>query len=318
MNAVWTLTNVSLSGSPRPRLAEVTVDIPAGVTVVLGYSGAGKTSLLNLLVDFERPTQGQVRFVPPDTSRLPRFWVPQDDGLWPHLSTQDHLTRVLPRPAAGQVVTARSADDWLSLFDLQSVRHTRPDELSQGERSRLSVARALAADPAVLVMDEPLVHVDPARAPAWWQVISEWQKTTSATLVIATHLPEIALGLADQVLCLAEGRIIWSGPPRELYERPPSAQLAGFLGPVNWLTKEELELCGLPLAQIGYCVRPEQIVVERSDVGPFCVQHSQFLGTIARTVLVHAATDRTLCLAHRPSRASLQPGDTAVVRLPDV
>jgi len=317
MTVVWNLTSVTLSGIPRPRLADVTVEIPSGVTVILGYSGAGKTSLLNLLVDFERPTLGQIRFNPTRSGRLPRFWVPHDDGLWPHLSAREHLERVSPQHAPGAAFVAFNVEHWLTQFDLQSVSKGRPDQLSQGERSRLSVARALAADPAVLVMDEPLVHVDPARAPGWWQAIADWQKLTSATLVIATHLPEIALGLADYLLCLAEGRLVWSGKPRDLYERAPSEQLAGFLGPVNWLTEADANLLGWSLGEVGDCVRPEQIIVERADTGPFRVQHTQFLGTIARTILVHAATDRTLRLVHRPSRANLQPGDMATVRLPD-
>ena len=100
---LWRLDSVSLPGRRGPRLDRVCLEIQPGVTVVLGQSGVGKTSLLNILVGFERPSAGQVEFlatVPKD--RLPMFWLPPHHGLWPHLSVREHLLTVLPAKNANQ------------------------------------------------------------------------------------------------------------------------------------------------------------------------------------------------------------------------
>src|SRR5436190_3191501 len=148
---LWTLDRVSLG--PR-RLHEVSVAISPGVTAVLGWSGAGKTSLLNLLVGFEKPERGIIAG--------PRsvFWVPQNGGLWPHCTAREHL-RIVKKSDEG-------VDEMLEAFDLTERSDARPSELSDGEQARLSVARALMATVDVLVMDEPLVHVDPARVANYW------------------------------------------------------------------------------------------------------------------------------------------------------
>ena len=157
MSSLWSLTQAMLPGRQGPRLHPLTVQLHPGCTAVIGYSGAGKTSLLNLLVGFEKPGAGTV--VHPAT---PVFWAPQDNGLWPHLTVREHFSVV--RPGA-------LPDDLLRDFDLAHKLARRPDELSEGEQSRLGVARALWSHAPVLVMDEPLVHVDPARAETCWRVI---------------------------------------------------------------------------------------------------------------------------------------------------
>src|SRR5213076_98784 len=99
--------------------------------------------------------------------RLPLFWVPPDDGLWPHLTVRQHLLAVLPDELEA---TAR-ADELLAAFDLQDKSESYPDQLSQGESGRLALARALASDAKVLVLDEPLVHVAPADSRKYWEAL---------------------------------------------------------------------------------------------------------------------------------------------------
>src|SRR5215218_7453915 len=125
---LWTLSQVCLGPA---RLESISLSIEPGVTAVLGWSGAGKTSLLNVLVGFEKPNRGIL------DSPKSLYWSPQNHGLWPHCTTREHL----------ELIRASNAriDELLAAFDLIDRAGVRPHELSQGERSRLSVARALAA-----------------------------------------------------------------------------------------------------------------------------------------------------------------------------
>ncbi|HEV8004340.1 MAG TPA: ATP-binding cassette domain-containing protein, partial [Planctomycetaceae bacterium] len=154
---LWHLEDVRVEGWTRPRLDVPALDIRRGVTAVLGISGAGKTTLLNLLCGFARPDGGRVdTFISQNNGRLPLFWVPQNDGLWPHRTARAHLEQV-------QNGAAGSAPDWLADFNLGDHAQKTPEQLSHGERNRLAIARALASGAGVLVLDEPMAHVDPAQ-----------------------------------------------------------------------------------------------------------------------------------------------------------
>ncbi len=211
MTPLFRLEHVSLAGPKRPRLSGVTLDITPGITVIVGPSGAGKTSLLNLLAGFERPDSGRVSFSGPPGNRLPLFWSPADGGLWPGVSLHDHIQLVLPGSPDKIVV-----QEWLRRFDLDAVAATRVEELSAGERSRLCVARALAADAAVLLLDEPLVHVDRARAPRYWNVIREVCQSTGTSLISSSHDPDLWRPHADRVIGLENGQVAFDCAPAEV------------------------------------------------------------------------------------------------------
>ena len=137
MQALWQLDRVSLRGTDCVRLNDVSCSIHSGITAILGESGAGKTSLLNLLTGMERPDSGSIRHPPSENGdfRLPLFWAPQGGGLWPHLSLRRHLSAVCQ--------TTERSDKLLDEFDLSDRQHAFPDELSQGER-RAAVGRSIA------------------------------------------------------------------------------------------------------------------------------------------------------------------------------
>ncbi|MCK4284284.1 MAG: ABC transporter ATP-binding protein, partial [Candidatus Brocadiae bacterium] len=252
---LWKLEGICLAGTHLPRLAEVTCRIRKGVTAVMGCSGAGKTSLLNLLVAFETQDAGSlIGDLPGEGFSLPLFWVPQDAGLWPHLTAREHLEAVMSPGASPDRIP-----QMLDRFGILEKASARPDRLSMGERSRLAVARALVADAAVLVMDEPLAHVDWTRASEYWGVIRNHLAERGASLVFATHLPEAVMGEADRVICLEEGRLLYEGPVDELYWNPATRELAECLGAVNWLPQPEARLWLADGAGARSCYRPEQI-----------------------------------------------------------
>ena len=294
---LWTLDHVSLAPS---RLRDVSLTLRPGVTAVIGWSGAGKTSLLNVLVGFEKAA-GVVQ------KNASVAWVPQDGGLWPHCTAREHLA--IARPGGDGL------DALLAAFDLAARANARPHELSQGEQARLSVARALAAKADVMVMDEPLAHVDPARAGNYWRVIREHLAATGASLVFSTHLPEIALGEAERVVCLSEGRVVHEGAVRELYDAPPTPELMTFLGPGNWLTPDEAALWLGAEIQHPRCFRPEQFEIESAPEGVAVVGEVRFRGPVEEVDLESFDTRARRRFFHRPAGPRLRVGERVTVGL---
>ena len=303
-NALWQLKQVTLAGRIRPRLDQIDCEIPRGITAILGPSGSGKTSLLNLLVGFERPASGKLLTAPHDLARLPLFWSPADHGLWPHLTVAAHFT----------AVGAPHVDEWLSRFELTHVAEAYPATLSLGERSRLSVARALASEASVVVLDEPLVHLDAPRNRRCWSKMRQIADEQNISLVFSTHDPQVALREADWCLLLSAGQCLASGTPQELYHYPPSLEVAELLGPITWLSPEEWSLwfhdAPLPDSTFpgGVRVRPHQLGIELCEQGNVEVVRAEFVGTREEVRLRHQPTGQLLDTAYQPSQPTLEPG----------
>ncbi|NQV25418.1 MAG: ABC transporter ATP-binding protein [Rhodopirellula sp.] len=302
--SVWSLNGVTLRGRGRPRLDDVSLDIAAGVTAVMGSSGAGKSSLLGLLTDFEKPHVGSVRFYAPQapdvSNRLPLFWSPQDHGLWPHLSVAEHIEYV--RPSSPQM--DRSVQQWLELFGLSGLLNSLPEQLSQGERSRLAIVRALASEASVLVLDEPLVHVDPWLAHRCWQMIAEHIERYCTTVTFSTHDPDAVLKYAQNVICLQDGAVGYAGSMESLFLNPPTRNLAWLLGPCNWFScangeevdsRERLPLieqvlfeenrAGPRVGDSPICVRPAQLELRPQPNSQFVVDSILLAATVVEVRL---------------------------------
>jgi ABC-type Fe3+/spermidine/putrescine transport system ATPase subunit len=295
---LWTLDHVSL---PPGRLSDVSVVIPRGVTAVLGWSGAGKTSLLNVLVGFERPRLG----IFDGTRSL--YWSPQNHGLWPQCTVLEHLRIVRCGEERAQGIIAA--------FDLGERAEARPHELSEGERSRLAVARALAASAQTLVMDEPLAHVDPARAGRYWAAIRGYLAEGGRSLVFSTHVPEVVLSEAQQVVCMKAGRVLHCGPVEETYAHPPSRAVMDCLGLGNWLEPEDAQLWLGEKIPAARCYRPEQIEIVPAHISHLVVRSATFLGAVAEVELRHVNAATMRRFYHRPSGAHLQPEAPASIRI---
>lgn len=305
--ALWRLNGVSLGEGSSLRLREITLDIRPGVTAVLGCSGAGKSSLLNLLVGFERPTRGGLAPALPG-GRLPLYWAPQNGGLWPHLTARRHVELARPEgEPAGRV------EEMLEAFEIGAKAGSRPGELSQGERSRLALARGLMAGAAVLVIDEPLANVDATRAARLWRLIRDRVAAAGASLVYATHSPQMVIGEADRVVCLKEGRLLYEGEVETLYRRPPSREAAECLGEANWFEPGEARLW-LGCEAAPRCLRPEQVGVRRAESGPLVVTGSRFKGAVAEVEVRHEASGAVRPFTHRPAGNGLRAGDRVIIK----
>ncbi len=313
---LWTFDRVSVGGSPMPRLDDVSLVIEPGVTAVIGHSGAGKTSLLNLLVGYERPDAGRLtpgdRMRVDDARRLPVFWVPQDDGLWPRVSVQRHLELVTPAASSGIAGQTGNAGEWIDAFDLGRVATATPERLSRGEASRLAVARALAAHAEVLVLDEPLAHVDPARRWRYWERLIEGATAAGTSLVFATHEPDDVLRYAEHAIGLQNGRVLFVGSTKTLYESPPSEAAALLLGPVNWISPDEQRRWNIDRdidkTNGTDCLRPERLAIEPQTDGPATVIASRAGGAFTDSLLRHNTTGQECRFRHRSPRERLSPG----------
>ncbi len=310
---LWELNNVSLGHPAARRLDEVSLTVQDGVTAVIGPSGAGKTSLLNLLAQFERPSSGEmVAHLPAGDRRPSLAWVPPDFGLWPHLTVRQHLDTVQ--------TTSRQAShisDLLDAFGLRTLADAHVGRLSQGERSRLSVARALCCDPVVLVMDEPLVHVDPTSLDTYWRTIRDHCRQQDTTLVFSTHSPESVLREASRVICLDRGHVSYEGELETLYVNPPTQQLARLLGPSNWFAADETAhwLPDHEGCTTAVCVRPDWVRLTPANGAGLRLHSSRSVGTLVESDVEHEATNDRRTIVHRPGEAQLVAGTHVLLRL---
>lgn len=311
---LWSLKHVSLNCASGVRLADVDLEIPQGITAIMGYSGAGKTSLLNLLVEYESPDQGTIsrsdQYFQTGTA-LELFWVPHSLGLWPQYTAQEHLTLVHPHLDTQH----ETVDDLLTAFRLTEVRKNYPGQLSQGEASRLSIARALASQAKVFVMDEPLVHVDQAHWELYWQTIRRYCQKQETSIVFSTHMPELVLREAEHVVCLDAGQVVYSGVVDDLYYAPPTYQIATYLGPVNDLSLMSNHTDSQINRHDTSLIRPEQMMLGKDEFSLWEVQQTAFSGSIEEVHILHQESQTAHTFYHRPARPLLQKGDRVSIRL---
>jgi len=217
-------------------LDEVDLTVPDGsLTAILGPSGCGKTTLLRVVAGFERPDGGQVRlgdrqvagsgasFVPPERRRV--GLVPQESALFPHLDVAGNVGFGLSRRhRQGRVA------ELLELVGLPGYERRRPYELSGGEQARVALARALAPQPEVVLLDEPFAALDASLRAEIREDVREVLRATEATSILVTHDQEEALSIADHVAVMRRGRVVQVAPPVELYSTPVDLEVARFVG----------------------------------------------------------------------------------------
>lgn len=212
------------------------LDVPEGtVTCLLGGSGCGKTTTLRLVAGLERPDDGTVRIGPRLVSGPGTFVPPEGRGLgmvfqsyaiWPHLDVFENVAFPLRRAGRG----VEPVRPLLEQLGLGALAERRPDQLSGGQQQRVALARALVADPAVLLLDEPLSNLDTRLRIEVRAQIRELVTSRGITAVLVTHDHEEAFVVADRVAFLNHGLPEQVGPPRELWSRPRTAAVARFFG----------------------------------------------------------------------------------------
>lgn len=220
-------------------LAGVTLAVPAGETLALvGESGSGKTTLLRLFNRMVDPTEGEVRVegrpvaeLDPIALRRGIGYVPQDGGLIPHWRVErnvDLVPRLLGWDADRRKARVREMLELVGLSpDVHALRY--PAELSGGQRQRVALARALAADPPVVLLDEPFGALDALTRLELHRQFLELRKTLGKTLILVTHDLAEAFRLADRIAVMRNGRVLQVGAPGELAERPADPYVRALL-----------------------------------------------------------------------------------------
>jgi len=234
------LQQVSKAYAGRTVLDGLSLQVQRGeLLVLLGASGSGKSTLLKLINRLVEPDQGSLRFdgqpidaLPVEALRRRIGYVIQDVGLFPHWSVARNIATVpelLGWPAAR--IAAR-VDELLALFGLdpQAYRDRYPHQLSGGQQQRVGVARALAADPEALLMDEPFGALDPITRRTLQDELARIHRASGKTIVLVTHDIDEALRLATRIVLLDHGRVVQAGTPAQLLAQPANDFVSDFIG----------------------------------------------------------------------------------------
>jgi putrescine transport system ATP-binding protein len=205
---------------------------------LLGPSGCGKTTLLRLIAGFEAPDQGRVVIDGVDVTQVPPYARPvnmmfQSYALFPHLDVAGNIAFGLRQEGMDRRRRAARVEEMLALVQMTGFGKRRPHELSGGQRQRVALARALAKMPKLLLLDEPLAALDRKLREQTRLELTGIQQRVGTTFLVVTHDQEEALGLASRIAVMDRGRLVQIGPPAEIYERPASRFVAGFVGAVN-------------------------------------------------------------------------------------
>jgi putative spermidine/putrescine transport system ATP-binding protein len=269
---------------------------------MLGPSGSGKTTTLRMIAGFELPSEGRIELQGEDVSRRPPYerdvnTVFQDYALFPHMSVGDNIAyglrvRRVPGPERAARVT-----EALRMVRLEGYERRRPAQLSGGQRQRVALARALVNRPRVLLLDEPLGALDLKLREEMQIELKQIQRSVGITFIYVTHDQAEALTMSDRLAVFSQGRIEQVGQPAEVYERPASAFVAGFVGTSNLLTGEAAR------AIVGrdgtFTIRPEKIRLgdPRDQPGP---DDTSATGTIRDVVYVGPDTRYVVALDAGP------------------
>ena len=259
---------------------------------LLGPSGCGKTTCLRMIAGFEEPTAGRIVLHGRDVSGQPAYerdvnTVFQDYALFPHMSVHDNVEYGLVVKGIGRAERRLRVGEALRMMRLERLDRRKPGELSGGQRQRVALARALVNQPRVLLLDEPLGALDLKLRQAMQIELKSIQERLSMTFIYVTHDQEEALTMSDRMAVMNQGRVEQVGSPAEVYERPATSFVAGFVGASNVLSGEAAK--AITGQRQAITVRPEKIRLgSPDDLGQ--ADEVSALGVVRDVVYVGAFT----------------------------
>ena len=294
---------------------------------LLGPSGCGKTTLLRLIAGFEQPDTGEIRLgdqlvagprtsVPPERRQVGLVF--QDYALFPHLTVAENIGFGLPRAGRAQRVA-----ELLSIARLDGVGRRYPHELSGGQQQRVAVARALAPQPHVVLLDEPWSNIDALLRASMRNELSAILRAAGATVLLVTHDREEAFSLADRVALMSDGTIEQAGTPEEVYRQPTNRWSATFSGPGNFMPGRledglvETLLGRFPAANaaqpgdVDALIRPELLELEVDPQGPAEIVGREFRG---HDVVYRVRLNGSTLVAQRPSTETVPLGARVTIK----
>lgn len=265
---------------------QISLTVPKGEFVsILGPSGCGKTTTLNMVAGFHPPSSGEIRIrgrsqagVPPERRNIGLVF--QNYALFPHMTVAENVAFGLKMKGKSKSEIESGVRSALKSVHLEGYEARYPKELSGGQQQRTALARAIAPQPSVLLLDEPLSNLDLKLRESMRVELKEIQQQLGMTFVYVTHDQEEAMAMSDRVVVMSGGVVAQAGPPVDIYQNPASSFVADFIGKSNLLSVERAELVdgeyrlmlrdglslisrktpGITLDQIKLCcIRPENV-----------------------------------------------------------
>lgn len=228
------IKSVSLSRRENTMSFDAQMDA-ATITAVIGPSGAGKSTLLNIIAGFEQPDRGQVLIggtdvTSADPADRPVSFVFQENNLFSHLSVAVNVALGIRPKLSADPADRQQVANALNRVGLSGFEERMPGTLSGGERQRVAIARALVRRKPVLLLDEPFAALGPRLRRDMLLLVKELQVETGMTMLLVTHHPDDAVGFADRILFLSEGKTVASGAAESFLQRSDVPGLADYLG----------------------------------------------------------------------------------------
>ena len=277
----------SADGAEVRAVDGVDLDIADGEFFsMLGPSGSGKTTTLRMIAGFELPTEGRVWLHGEDVTNRPPFerdvnTVFQDYALFPHMTVGDNVGYGLAVRKVAKAERERRVAEALAMVRLPGYERRRPGQLSGGQRQRVALARALINRPRVLLLDEPLGALDLKLREEMQIELKAIQQEVGITFIYVTHDQEEALTMSNRLAVFNRGRIEQIGSPADVYERPATRFVAGFVGTSNLLTGDAAKAI---VGESGtFTVRPEKIHLSDAEA-PAPAGETSATGTIREVV----------------------------------
>ncbi len=340
--ALLEITGVSKRFGATFAVDEVSLTVERGAFfALLGPSGCGKTTLLRMIAGFEAPDGGRIVIDGVDVTGLPPYARPvnmmfQSYALFPHMDVAGNIAFGLRQERMNRRRIAARVAEMLALVQMSGYAQRLPHELSGGQRQRVALARALAKMPKLLLLDEPLAALDrKLRAETRLELVAV-QERVGTTFLVVTHDQEEALSMASCVAVMDQGRLVQTGAPAEIYERPASRFVANFVGEVNLFEGEltagtnrpALAVAGLPEpiplpadtrlpegVAVALVVRPEKLVLSHTPPIGFAIAATvSSIGYLGGGSIVHLETRQHEALkAYLPGTAASSFGRGAPV-----